>query len=332
MLLMLVVAAAAMTSCTSDEVVEMNPANAIKFESFVNKGTRAVTEVNNLTGFYVFGGYDGNNVFNNTSVTPGVSTGEYWVSGKVYNFAAYSNGDDIEIASDVSFDGSDLEISNYNVYDVNDLVAAVTKNHPSGTTVSLNFKHLLAQVKFTLTNSYQGGDANLYMTLSNLSFESIKSGATCTFDGTDATWTDGTGTIAKYEYELYKEKNGSSLQSPAEISGIKLKKGESITTISHMVIPGQTLTNVKVKFVAKFYSGNDELLATKDFTTTGISLATSDTDDRAGKDNSISKWKAGYRYNYTAQLPFSPNFILFNVEEIQDWEDSNDNQDISPAQ
>lgn len=324
-ILVLGLAVAAMTSCTNDEVMEVNQNNLIKFESFVNKGTRAVTEVTSLTGFYVFGGYDSNNVFDNTSVTPGESTGKYWVSDKTYDFAAYSNGNNTKIESGVSFGDNSLKISNYNVNDGNDLVAAVTTSHPSGRAVSLTFKHLLAQVKFTLTNSYQDEDENLYMTLTDLSFESIKTGATCSFNGTDATWTDGTGSKATYKYELYKEKNGSTLQSSAEISGVKLKKGESITTISHMVIPGQTLTDVKVKFVAKFYSGSDELLATKDFSTTGISLLTTG-------QKGISKWQAGYRYNYIAELPFSPDFISFTVSEIEGWADSDDNQDISPAE
>ena len=47
MLLMLGVAAAAMTSCTNDEVVEMNPTATIQFETFVNKGTRATIDVTN---------------------------------------------------------------------------------------------------------------------------------------------------------------------------------------------------------------------------------------------------------------------------------------------
>lgn len=44
-ILMLGLAVAAMTSCTNDEVMEVNQNNLIKFESFVNKGTRTVDEV-----------------------------------------------------------------------------------------------------------------------------------------------------------------------------------------------------------------------------------------------------------------------------------------------
>ena len=70
MLLVLGVAAAAMTSCTSDEVLEVNPTATIQFESFVNKGTRATTDVTNpvinegvyssgLKKFSVYGSCDG---------------------------------------------------------------------------------------------------------------------------------------------------------------------------------------------------------------------------------------------------------------------------------
>ena len=103
MLLVLGVAAAAMTSCTSDEVVEMNPANAIKFESFVNKGTRAVENVVNTSGtevglqkFFVFGTHGSNNDFINTPVTYNGSGWEYtdggdryWVVA-TYKFGAYA--------------------------------------------------------------------------------------------------------------------------------------------------------------------------------------------------------------------------------------------------
>ena len=60
--LFLAMAVAAMTGCMKDEVVatyEPTP-QAIGFESFVNKATKAVTETNtNLTKFHVFGYYDG---------------------------------------------------------------------------------------------------------------------------------------------------------------------------------------------------------------------------------------------------------------------------------
>lgn len=81
MLLVLGVAVAALTSCTSDEVVEVNSTATIQFESFVNRGTRSVTAVENpdnvndgnlsgLKEFYVFGYYgNGSSVFNNVSVT-----------------------------------------------------------------------------------------------------------------------------------------------------------------------------------------------------------------------------------------------------------------------
>ena len=54
---MLGLAVAAMTSCSNDELMEVNTNNVITFESHVNKGTRAVADTENskFTKFYVFG-------------------------------------------------------------------------------------------------------------------------------------------------------------------------------------------------------------------------------------------------------------------------------------
>ena len=55
--LFLGIAATAMfASCTNDEMVEMNPQSAIGFETFVDKSTRAATDVteDNLNKFKVW--------------------------------------------------------------------------------------------------------------------------------------------------------------------------------------------------------------------------------------------------------------------------------------
>ena len=69
--LFLGIAATAMfASCTNDVMVEMNPQNAIGFETFVNKSTR-VTDVTttNLKAFGVYGWRGTEQIFNAQAVT-----------------------------------------------------------------------------------------------------------------------------------------------------------------------------------------------------------------------------------------------------------------------
>ena len=65
------VTTAMLASCTNDEMVEMNPQNAIGFEMFVDKSTRAATDVttDNLTAFEVYGWRGSEQIFNAQAVT-----------------------------------------------------------------------------------------------------------------------------------------------------------------------------------------------------------------------------------------------------------------------
>lgn len=201
---MLGMAVAALTSCTNDEVVEMNQSNAIQFESFVNKGTRVVSETNNdnLTGFYVFGYHDGdsNPVFENIQVTKTQTVendktiwetqdndAKNWTANTYY-FGAYAGtgssaaypltGANGATDPTVSFtkEGT-LTIANYTVSGTdNDLVAAVQtvdNRTLANNAVNMDFKHLLSQVKFQFINN-----SEYYMTVSEIKFKAPAKG-TC---------------------------------------------------------------------------------------------------------------------------------------------------------
>ena len=167
------IAAAALASCTNEEVVEVAQNRVIGFSTFVNNGTRAVSEVtnDNLTSFYVFGDYGSESswtrVFNNTQVNGG-KVGDnsiwtpvltaYWQPSQSYLFGAYSNGNANTTAA---FDAATnaLTFSSYDVVsNQKDLIAALG-NYTTDTDVSnedpvnLEFDHMLSQVKFTFTNT-----------------------------------------------------------------------------------------------------------------------------------------------------------------------------------
>ena len=72
-LILLGAVTATLASCSKSEVVDVNDSQAIGFETFVNKSTRAVTNdegtvTNKLLDFYVYGGS------NESHLTPGSMT------------------------------------------------------------------------------------------------------------------------------------------------------------------------------------------------------------------------------------------------------------------
>ena len=316
MLLVLGVAVAALTSCTSDEVVEMNQDNLIKFESFVNKGTRAVAEVTSLSGFYVFGGYNGNNVFNNTSIAANGVTNKNWVLEQTYNFAAYADGNNGKIettgdASTVAFAEKKLTISNYTVDDSKDLVAVVTSDIASGNggnDVDLTFKHLLSQVKFQFVNT-----SDYYMEVTDITFTAQSKGK-CTVTNSGATWGNWSGP------KIYTYTGTSTYVAP------KNKNNDSYYEYSpkyQMVLP-QTVSTIQAAFTINFYekiTENDYVLVESiDYSPTLTGTPAN------GDDDNVTEWQPSYKYNYKAFFPANPTQIKFSAS-VAGWEDDVDVDD-----
>lgn len=161
-MLLLCLAAAAMTSCTNEETLEVTNSRAI---GFWGSGISNVTREGEITSesfnqFYVYGGYDANAIFNGQEVNKNDTQWEYsplqyWVANKTYNFGAYApKGNGITPAWDYT-NGLTLTVSS-DATNQNDLVYADAPNIETGDesslasepAVSLNFKHLLSRVQF----------------------------------------------------------------------------------------------------------------------------------------------------------------------------------------
>lgn len=310
--LMLGLAVAAMTSCTNDEVVEVNQSNLIKFESFVNKGTRAVTDVTTptenggLSKFYVFGYHNGNNTpdFANDEVIKqddkwsyGTDY-KYWTTSQYY-FGAYADANSPEQLTNVSFADAKLTFTDYEVSDSKDLVAAIASENVTGLesapgTVSLDFKHMLSKIQFTFTNKY--GLAGVTMDISNLTISAIQKTGTCVYDGNDAKWTPSTTVTA-------------TVTNLKDETGIAI---DATYSDNFFVIPQTISDEFVVGFKVTYKSGN-EVVGEKSYS--GIRL----------NNTNLTEWAEGYVYNYTADLPLSPNVIEFtatvtgwNTQEVPD--------------
>lgn len=320
--LMLGLAVAAMTSCTNDEVVEVNQSNLIKFESFVNKGTRAVTETTTtgLSQFFVFGGYGTNytNVFNNVAfVKDGSTTTEWkpsdtnneaeWTANN-YRFAAYANqntSEQLTTTTNVSFDANGLKFTDYVVSDDKDLVAAlsgeVDNSNLANNAVALTFKHMLSQVKFTFTNT----DASHTMSVSDVAVSNVNNKGTCTLTSSAITWTD---LSVDNQYALTYNKTTDNVAVNA-----------TYAPDYQMVIP-QTLNTsgkeIQITFTITFYDNENQVVSTETFTNVSLVYdnATDDSED-------FTAWEPGYKYNYTANFPADPKTIRFTVTKVEDWEE-----------
>lgn len=199
--LFLGIAATAMfASCTKDEMVEMNPQNAIGFETFVDKSTRAAEDVTkaNLKAFEVYGWRTNDSkteqIFDAQAVTAnnGVCTYsplQYWVNGYEYNFEAVApkSGEkgvtvnDNYGASTIAF-VSDSETDLIYASADEDLSSDDATPDP----VDLTFGHLLSRVKFTFTNG-AGVNSAAKITVSDVKITNA---------GTEGVYTPSNGTWA----------------------------------------------------------------------------------------------------------------------------------------
>lgn len=199
----------AFASCSETETVEMPSSAAIKFDNaFVGNSVRAaIDDVDDLTSFYVFGGFDGQplNVYNNTAVTRGGNSGAYtwtpeyaayWQIDKTYTFDAYAANAKID---DATCDADGVKFPNAVTVDgTNDIIVAAAadvtvdaKFLGSPKAVELSFKHTLSQVKFSFATTLE----NVDITISNVKINNVKKSGKYA----NALWT-AEGEVGSYDF------------------------------------------------------------------------------------------------------------------------------------
>lgn len=327
-LFLLGMAVAAFSSCTNEEVTDVAQNRAIKFNQFVENNTREVTELDNnnnpLSSFYVFGKFgDADNnydtqIFNNELQ----SAQYYWQAGKYYSFGAYADGDkgQLTTTSGVSFDADNgiLTFSNYTPNDAKDLVAAISENVEckdvvNQSPVSLNFQHMLSQVKFTF-NTTDGDEYTL--SISDLKFKALHT-ATCTYTKANNTieWTGSTNNDYLY-VGIADVADGA--------------KNYTVSSESKLVIPQAGTNLLKVTFTATITGPG--LNKNADFE------ATLGVNENIAGTSAANTWMPGYRYNYTATIngyDIDPELeqqkIKFTVS-VDPWKDATSDQPVNPTQ
>lgn len=303
-------------ACSSSDEPAADPSVPVGFS--VQTETRAAVTGTTLPDgslFKVWGGYDGNNVFDGREVTKTASgctyTGtEYWVPGKTYNFhAVYPAELPAGATLTVAGDGT-VSVSNFDCSATGDAaVDLMTASAPdikadeiidSQNPVELTFSHLLSHISFVFDNQLTGGYA---AEVTDISFSIQVKG---NYISTGASpWTN----LIPGAITLY----------PAA-APLKVANGSSVTSDPALVIP-QSNTGVNVTFTVTIREIIDEttgstMTVVKHFTSP---LATTD-----------GEWKMGQRYEYKATLDDELMEMdgltqITLVVEITDWleEDAN---------
>jgi hypothetical protein len=254
-----IAAIALLASCTKDEMVEVNPQNAIGFETFVNKSTRAAVDVTtaNLNAFWVYGWRSTEQIFNAQEVTAneGVCTYspiQYWVGGYNYTFEAIAPESDNKSvtfnaangASTITF-VSDSETDLIYATGSKDLTGTANLTATPGA-VGLEFNHLLSRVKFSFVNGFPA-NSDVTLTVTDVQIDNAGTTAICT--PSTKTWATATA-FSDVDFAFDEVKNIAGTQStetehkyliPADIKAytvtftVEMTQGGVSDTFNHTV-------------------------------------------------------------------------------------------------
>lgn len=320
--LFLAIAAAAMTSCSQDEVMEVAEKQAISFgNAFVGNVTRATSAsdpsygtATPITSFRLYGTVDGVNIYNAVNVTKDNANygapwtcpvTQYWVDGADYKFAAVVNnitvtGETVTVNNGIVTpgDGNMPTSIAYTADGTTDLLydEVERKNVDDNKKgiVAFEFTHLLAKAKFTLTNTtdhtnVQNGNTYTY-DIKNLKI-------TNTYD--NATYNVGTG----WDITKSTQKNGTEF---GDISAL-VNNTPQVCEAEKLLIPG--LTSVTISFEYDIKLNNQKVYSTPAAITKTVTIPSTVTDGQI---------KANCAYNFQLSVGLNTP-IEFTVKEAPQW-------------
>lgn len=331
---MSVAAIAMLASCSQDEVVDM-PRNtkAINFSNaFVDNATRSVVDPSfkkeNLGSFAVYGFTQNGQIFDGTKVSSndnGVTwtyfPAQYWVEGNQYAFGAIAPANtpvsgeqllgssvaDYKVGMTVSFTNTDGKTDL--LYAAADNVNADEVFMASPTNVGLTFKHQLSKVKFSFENNVSEA-YNIKVT--DVKITDANSTGTLTIDAdANNVWSN----VAGDPLELNFGAVGASENTADAIA--YSTEGETYNEL--LMIPSGAADSYNVTFTVELLNGEVSMNTYKHTATiTGVEL------------------KLGYCYDFKAVLDYATidpdedlKPIVFEVDSIEPWIDTDQNHDIT---
>ena len=296
-----IAATAMLASCTNDEMVEMNPQNAIGFETFVDKSTRA-TDVtkDNLDKFKVWAYQENTTILNGEQVTKsgddwGYTNTQYWVANQEYNFHAIApvtcTNDDSYTYNGTSAAPS-IEFTN-GAGQTDLIYAGVFDKEYTDVSeadkVAFTFKHLLSRVRFNFTESF----ANDQITVAVNDLKITGATSEGTYNGSEWFF-ESTPETAIYSFD-----------------GAHTTAWTTRAISNHLYfIP--TTQDFTISFTVKAYQAG-EVFATKDHTV------------NISNQNMIAGNSYEYKLDFKAENVSEDTLypIVFTVDEVTEWDDEN---------
>ena len=313
-----------LAGCTKVEVKDVPETRAIGFDNFVSNSVKSITSEQDLTNFYVFGGYDADNqIFGNTQVSSAdqgatwtYSPDRFWIADQAaYKFAAYSDEKaaigtaDSYDASTVAFDyaSGHLTINSYSTDGTKDLVYGLTEKPTySGAapeTVNFTFYHALSKVVFKFTKDASLDDINV--AIADLKIDEITTSGK--FVG-DAVYS------SQLPYTVWDRDGATADAQNVTFENATINaNGASLSSTPLFLIPQGTDTPLKISFKLTPSTENNIPTGLEEKTFTSVELPTT----------SDSQWKPGFSYIYTATISagtFDANAIVFDVTSVHAFE------------
>jgi hypothetical protein len=304
-------ATAMLAGCSNDETVEMAQQNAIAFDGFVNKSTRATVNdditLANLGSIEVYGWRGDVQIFDKQAVavaTDGKGTYsplQYWEAGYTYAFEAIApkNGEK-GVTFAAAKDGGTITFVNDAETDLlyskaTDVTTPATiASQPAA--VGFNFNHLLSRVKFTFVNGFPA-NAVAKISVNGVKISNAYKNGTITPATADAVW-NATDNTLSVDF--------------ANVSATDIEAGNKEGETEHMYLIPVTSPSYEVRFTVIL----DQNGATSEYEhrgtiTTGMEL--------------------GKSYNFTATLTpenVDPENTMYPIEftaAVGGWEDFTNN-------
>ena len=321
---MMAIAAAAITSCSQDEVMEVAEKQAINFgNTFVENVTRAIDGTYNSktlpTSFKVYGNTQGNEdnapvvpIFNGVDVVKG-GTGvgntyfydtqytQYWIADNTYNFAAVVHG----TVTPNTTTGLPATIA-YNATNQEDLLYAAKSNiegQASGNSeVKFTFDHLLSKAKFTVKNTVKNNNTYYYR-VKSVQINDVFTTGTYTVslenDKPVGTWAGEDKTLDVNFGDIVTA-NASEKEDALEI-------GQAASGVS----------NYERLFIPAEYKGLSITCTIETLIKQGENYAVIETEDYSKSIN--HEFKQGLSYNFVIEKGNPGDPIKFGVETVNGW-------------
>ena len=319
-------ALAAATACSNDELVSVNQ-EAIGFDNaFINNSVRSVNdpsfkEGNMFTDFAVYGYVEGAVLFDGVRVAQDVTNEDlkkstwkyegtqYWIAGANYNFNAVApfNGGWTKTTADAT--STTLSFTNNGTTDLLYAYATAEGKVSGNELVGFTFRHVLSKVKFSFKNDYNATNATIGV--KNVKITDAYKTATATL-GAATEWSAQDGTLT------LNFGNAAVTAVNAEEAFGYTKTVESYNEL--LLIPGAGPTEVKGK---KTYT----IMFTVDLLVSGTVVQSYD-----HTINAEFVPEAGNSYNLTATINatnIDPQHqqepIEFTVTKVDNWTENASN-------